>query len=253
MNKTKNIIAAALIIVVSSCAYFLIAGAFKSDMTRDIKKAEAAKGTIAHLEQNLDFLVANKADAKMVLLQSEIADLKNRLAESEQARKKIETTLQDKINDMTNAENGLQEEIENGKKREAELEAQRTPLEEQVSKLTVQLNETQTQLASSKEIPLNESASEAKRIKRELLLQKKQLARIADLYNRLKDELKGFADIIDKKDDALYAKDKEIGNLKAQMDELEKCQTTVSSDDESQKAQANSLKKQVEVILQSPK
>jgi len=241
MRKTTYSLAAILAVILLLGVYFLITNGLKAEMAAG--KADSTE------------VMRHAAEASQLQLQTEITDLKGRLVDSEQARDKMAKMLEDKIKDATNTENALQEDTINGKKREAELEIQRASMEERVSKLTVELNETQAQFTSLKESSMNEPAGESGRqvklLRRELLAQEKKLAKITDLYARLKDELKSFADIINKKDDALAAKNKEIENLKAHLNEFYKDQAAPAEDNDPQKARADGLKKQVEVILQT--
>jgi len=270
MKKTTYILAVILILVLLAGAYFLMTSGFKSGLESPVKKVEAAESLTRHLEEKVNSLIANKNDTVAggvdsadtirretetgrTQLQTEVAELKNRLIESEQARDKMAKMLEDKVREMTNVENALQEEIANSKKRETELDVRRVSLEGQVSKLTVELDETQKQFTSIEENPLKEPVREVRRLKRELLIQEKKLNRITDSYNRLKDELKNFAGIISKKDEALAAKEMEIESLKTQIGGLEKSQETFTEENDPQKVQADELKKRVEVILQSPK
>ena len=255
MRKTTYSLATILVIVILLGVYL---GSF-------VKIAALSKGAIERLTNTAAVEVdvgamRREAEAARTQMQAEITGLKNRLTESEQAKDTTAKTLDDKVKEMTSAMNALSDEIANGKNRETELEAQKVSLETQkaslearVVKLTVELNETQAQFASSKENPVNEPLPEVKLLKRELLAQEKKLARITDLYNRLKDELKDFAEVINKKDGALAAKNTEIENLKARINELEKNQTTLIEENNPQKVRAAELKKRVEVILQAPK
>jgi chromosome segregation ATPase len=239
MRKTTYSLAAILVIALLLGVYFLITKGLKAETTA--------------VMANSTEVMRYATEAVQSQLQAEIANLKGRLTDSEQARDKMAKMLEDKVKDMTSATNALSDEIANGKKREIELEAQKASLEARVGKLTVELNETQTQFTTLKENPVNEPHPNTKLLKRELLMQEKKLTRITDLYNRLKDELKDFAEVINKKDDALAAKNTEIESLKARINELEKNRVMLMEENDPQKARAAELKKRVEVILQAPK
>jgi len=188
--------------------------------------------------------------AETAQVKGEAAQLKDLLTQSDQARSDMAKTLGDKTNDIANTKSTFQDEIEKGKKREIDLEAEKSFLKEQLCKLTIQLNETQAQFASL--VPPNETAKSVKRLEQELRIYQKKLARTTSLYNRLKNELKGLAGIITQKNDVLTAKNKEIKILKERLDSITTELAGLENEDDSQKAQAKELKKQVEVILRSP-
>jgi len=234
MNRTTNIAATIFIILLLSGAYFLMMSDFKTTLNRHVRKVEASEGTIEHLEANLDALATNKlipstpqidnsneirreTQAAQIQMETEISYLKTRLTDSEQSRDKITKTLEDRIKDLTGAQDALHEEIENSKKREIQLETQKASLEGQVHKLNGQLSETQEQFSALRENAAENAPREIKRLKDELIEQETKLEKITGLYDRLKGELKTFAETINSKDDTIAAKDKEIESLKTQL------------------------------------
>lgn len=246
LNKSSSIIIVLLLLVMLWAAYYMVAGSFKQSMVQHAAITEQSKGSLTKLENSIASLDESigkpiNKPVKVLVVDSQVpvatavvpADTRNelektsmerelkalyaRLESSDKSQAQLVEALQGRLAKADVAQDSLRAQLLQSQGQNEELHLQNVKLNSQLVEVTGQLKAKEEAAELSSQARALVENKETVLLKGELVLQQKKLDKINALYDDLKDKLKDFAAIIARKDAALTQKDKEIENLRLQL------------------------------------